>query len=172
MKRNGLIKIAPIGLLSAIGLLSIIQVLTTDFEFEGKQYIGLTLLGVSLILFFTNRRVYKYLFGMTLLLGIFNLIGFTTSIVTMTFIFVPIQLIVIPFFLAFTWLNKEQLQRKLQSILATSEEQNITESQTRIAGFRRRFDKLPNDEIEAKLKENLVPEALQALQELKDFRLK
>ena len=64
---------------------------STDYIFGYQQYIGLTLLGVSIILFFVNRRLYKYFYGITLILATVNLIGFTTTIRTIYFFGIEIQ---------------------------------------------------------------------------------
>lgn len=171
MKKEDLIEFIPIGILSLISLYSIIQVTTTDYIFNSQQYIGLTLLGVSLILFFTNRRTYKYIFGITILLGLFNLIGFTTSIVTMNLLFIPIQLTIIPILLLFTWINQEQIKPKVQSIFGTSEEQILAESNSKILGFKKRFENLSDVEIEKRLNQNLVPEAHEALKQIQLNRI-
>lgn len=171
MKKEDLIEFIPIGMLTLISLYSIIKVTTTDYIFNGQQYIGLTLLGVSLILFFTNRRTYKYIFGITILFGLFNLIGFTTSIVTMNFLFIPIQLIIIPILLLFTWINQKQIKPKVQSILGTSEEQIVAESNSKILGFKKKFKNLSDEEIEKRLNQNLVPEAHEALKQIQLNRI-
>ena len=171
MKNRDLIEFIPIGTLTIISLYSIFEVITTDYIFNGQQYIGLALLGVSLILFFTNRKTYKYIFGVTILLGLFNLIGFTTSFVTMNFLFIPIQLIVIPILLIFTWINQEQIKPKVQSILGTTEEQILSESNSKISSFRKRFEKLSNEEIEIRLNQKLMPEALEALKQIQQERI-
>ena len=66
MKKKDIIKAIPITILTIIALYSIIEVMTTVYIFFAQQYIGLTLLGVSILLFFMNRRIYKYVFCLRL----------------------------------------------------------------------------------------------------------
>lgn len=166
MTKRDIIEFIPIGALSILGVYSIIEVLTTDYVFNAGQFVGLTLLGVSLVLFFANRRIYKYLFGGTLLLGLFNLIGFTTTILSVNFIGIPIQILVVPILITFVWINEKQIGPKLNSLFRTTEEQAQSESNSKVEGFKRRFENLSDEEIRSKLNEKLVPEALEALKQI------
>lgn len=89
----------------------------------------------------------------------------------MNFLFIPIQLIVIPILLIFTWINQEQIKPKVQSILGTTEEQILAESNSKISSFKKRFEKLSNEEIESRLNQKLIPEALEALKQIQLERI-
>lgn len=63
-------------LLISIILLIISNVMTffTDYVLSYKHYIGIGLVGISTILYFKNKKIYVYLFGLTLIIGTVNLI--------------------------------------------------------------------------------------------------
>ncbi|MCB0541220.1 MAG: hypothetical protein H6571_16585 [Lewinellaceae bacterium] len=170
MKKEEFIEAIPLIILTIIGIYSIIEVITSEYIFGIQQHVGLTLLGISIILFFANKRIYKYIFGITLLLGLVNLIGFTTSILTMNFFGLPIQILMIPLIAVYTWVNKEEIKPKIQNLLGNSNEQIKLESNSKINGFKRRFEKLSDNEIESKLNQNLVSEAIEALKQIKKER--
>ena len=97
MRKNHFTEFIPLGLLLIVGLGSTFQVWITDYVFDYRQYIGLTFLFISTILYYRNRDLYKYVFGLTLILGTFSLIAFSTYIIEIKLFFVPIQ--IIPFFI-------------------------------------------------------------------------
>ncbi len=168
--KRDLIELIPLAIPTIIGLYSIIEVMTTDYVFGIQQHVGLTLLGISIILFFINRRIYKYIFGITLLLGLVNLIGFSTSITSMSFLGLPIQLLVLPIIAIFTWIYKEDIKPKIRGLVGKSDEQIASNSNAKVNGFKRRFEKLSDKEIEMKLGENIVPEAIEALKQIEKER--
>ena len=170
MKEKDYIEFLPLGILTTIGIYSIIEVITTDYLFGIQQHVGLTLLSVSLILFFTNRRIYKYIFGITLLISLINLIGFTTWITTINFFGLSIQILILPIVLIFASIYKEEIIPKVHNLVGNSEKQLEIKSNSQISGFKRRFKKLSDREIESKLNENLVPEAIEALKQIKAER--
>ena len=170
MKKNDFIEAIPLISLILVAVYSIIEVLTTDAIFGTPQYIGLSLLGISSILFFVQRRIYRYVFGSTLLLGLPSLIGFSTSIMGVYFLGIPIQILLLPLILLFTWINKDSIKPMIQQLLGNSTEQKQSRRHAKVNGFKRRFEKLTDQEIESKLKEQLVPEALEALNQLKNER--
>lgn len=94
MKKN-FKEFLPIGILNVVGVVSIIRVLTSDYIFMEKQYVGLALLLISTFLFFINRKIYKYFTGITLILGLLGFVGF--SVVEYTFGISIIQIQFIPF---------------------------------------------------------------------------
>lgn len=57
-------------------------------------------------------------------------------------------------------------RRMSQIRYSSSEEQVIVESNSKVSGFKKRFKNLSNEEIERRLNQNLVPEALVALKQL------
>ncbi len=171
MKQKDLIEFIPLGILSLLAIASIFEVVSTTYAFLINQYVGLTLLGFSIVLFFSNRRIYRYIFGITLVLGLFNLIGFTTFITTINLFGLVIQPLLVPIIPIFIWINKEKIKPIIRSLAGTNEEQIINSEQTKINGFKRRFKNLSDNEINSKLQENLIPEAIEALKQIKKERL-
>lgn len=171
MKKQDLIEFIPLGLLSTFSIFSIIKVLTTDYIFNPHQFVGLTLLGISFLLFFLHRRTYRYLFGITLLLGTFNLIGFTAAITTIKFLSIPIQILIVPILLIFTWINKEKIESKLKSLFGATEEDLKSEANSKVERFKKKFENLSDEEIERRLNQKLVPEATEALKQIHQQRI-
>ncbi|MBZ9731633.1 hypothetical protein LB467_18255 [Salegentibacter sp. JZCK2] len=48
----------------------------TNYKIGYKLYLGIILLAVSIILYFKNKKLYQYIFGLTLLIASTNLIDF------------------------------------------------------------------------------------------------
>src|SRR6056297_3190893 len=109
MKSKEIKEFTPFAILSIIVLFSVIQVLVTNYTFDYRQYIGLSLLTVSGIFFFTDRRLYRYFFGITLVLGVLNLIAFSTNIFVFYFIFFPIQILPFIFLVVFFVKNRKRI---------------------------------------------------------------
>ena len=112
MKQNiDIIEFFPIMILGIPGIYSVVEVFSTDYIIGYQQYIGLTLLGVSIILFFVNRRLYKYFYGITLILATVNLIGFTTTIRNLIYFFgIEIQYLPLIVLLIFTVIYRESIK--------------------------------------------------------------
>ena len=152
------------------GIYSVVEVFSTDYIIGYQQYIGLTLLGVSIILFFVNRRLYKYFYGITLILATVNLIGFTTTIRTIYFFGIEIQYLPLIVLLIFTVIYRESIKPKIKEWVGKSEKQLVSERKAKMNGFKQRFNKLTDDQIEKMLDEELVPEAIEALNQIKNER--
>jgi len=125
MKNRYLVELIPLTILTIVGVYSVIEVITTDYIFGTQQYLGLALLGISLILFFINRRIYKYVFGLTLLIGLLNLVAFSTTVITMSFLGLPIQILLLPLIAIFIWINKVEINSKIQNLLGATEAEAI-----------------------------------------------
>ncbi len=65
-----------IPLLISIILLTISIGITsfTDYTLNYQHYAGVLLIGISTLLYFKNKKLFVYFFGLTLILGILNLI--------------------------------------------------------------------------------------------------
>ncbi len=157
----------PIGILNIIGIYSIFQVITTNYIFTYKQYIGLSLLLVCTVLFFINRKVYKYLIALTLVGGLTGLIAFSITLITFQISIIQIQLIPFIVLLIYMYIFRFEIRQLFKKTEA--EKQNNGENLKN--KFRHNFKKLSDAEIDRKLSENLVPEAIQALEEIKSERI-
>ena len=172
VKKRNIKEFFPIGILSIIGFGSIIQVLLTNYTFDYRQYIGLSLLLISGIFFFTNRKVYKYFFGITLILGTLNFIAFSTYIIGINLIFIPIQIIPFVVLIIYSIIYINQIIELLVQLTQKSEKEEQEYYQRKLESFKMKFADLNDFEIDNKLNQDLVPEAKQALNEIKNERRK
>ena len=166
MKSKEIKEFTPFAILSIIGLFSVIQVLVTNYTFDYRQYIGLSLLTVSGIFFFTDRRLYRYFFGITLILGTLNLIAFSTYIFAFYFIFFPIQILPFIFLVVFFVKNRKRINDLFFRSIQKTEEEEQKYYDRKLKRFKEKFSELSDPEIEYKLNQELVPEARQALIEI------
>ncbi len=166
MKSKEIKEFTPFAILSIIGLFSVIQVLVTNYTFDYRQYIGLSLLTVSGIFFFTDRRLYRYFFGITLVLGVLNLIAFSTNIFVFYFIFFPIQILPFIFLVVFFVKNRKRINDLFFRSIQKTEEEEQKYYDRKLKRFKEKFSELSDPEIEYKLNQELVPEARQALIEI------
>lgn len=60
---------------------------TYDFELTTKHYIALAAIGVNLLTYFLLRPFYKYILGLTIVVGLFNLMTFSALETTQSFSF-------------------------------------------------------------------------------------
>lgn len=165
MKKN-IKEFLPIGFLNIIGFISIIQILTGNYIFGVKQYIGLSLLLICTILFFVNRKFYKYLLFLTIITGVIGLIAFSSTIVTFGIGLIEIQLIPFVALVIYFFVFKSKIISMLNNPKSEKEKENDFENSKN--RFKRKFKNLSESEIKLRLNENLVPEAIEALEELKN----
>ena len=103
--------IIPILISVIILIISIGITLFTEYVLNYKHYVGIALVGISSVLYFKNKKLYVYIFGLTLIVGIINLIDIyylNVSFGIGTIKFNPIFLTLLIIFLA---LNKELLNK-------------------------------------------------------------
>lgn len=162
----------PLGLLSIVGIGSAIQVLFTDYIFEPTAYVGLTLLAVCAVLFFLNLRWYRYAMGFVLIIGTLGLVSFSTVIMSVGIGFLQFHLIPLVVLIVFASIYNSRIPKAVHSLLGTYKtEEEIKElTRSRVDSFKRTFKDLSDSEIDRRLQTKLVPEALQALDELKKER--
>lgn len=162
----------PLGLLSIVGIGSGIQVLFTDYIFEPTAYVGLTLLAVCVVLFFLNLRWYRYAMGFVLIIGTLGLVSFSTVIMSVGIGFLQFHLIPLVVLIVFASIYNSRIPKAVHSLLRTYKtEEEIKElTRSNVDSFKRTFKDLSDSEIDRRLQTKLVPEALQALDELKKER--
>ena len=100
--------ILPLLVTVILSLISIGMTLFTKYTLNTKTHLGIILIGISCMLYFKNKKFYNYVFGITLVLGLFNLIDvyyINMKLAIGPFIFNPI-IILLVVFIAF---NKELL---------------------------------------------------------------
>ena len=98
----------------------------TDYTLNYKHYVGIGLIGISTLLYFQNKKLFVYIFGLTLILGILNLIDIYYS--NIIFGIGPIKLnpIFLTLLIIFLTLNKELLNKMFpEKELAENNAENI-----------------------------------------------
>jgi len=103
--------IIPLLISAILLIISIGVILFTENSMNYKLYVGIGLIGISLVLYFKNNNLYIFVFGLTLILGVINLI----EIYYLNIIFGIGPIEFNPIFLAlligFLGLNKELLNK-------------------------------------------------------------
>ena len=170
VNKKEIFQILPLVIVAGLSIFSLIEVLTSNYRFMSQSYIGVSLVAISSFLYFTNRKLYKIIFGTTLLLGLLGVVSFTTSITKTRLIIISLQLIVLPSATIFAIIHKEEIIKTVRKIFGKDEVMVKAESNSQIHNFKRRFEKLSDIEIERKLNQNLTHEAIKALEKIKESR--
>ncbi|TPN86048.1 hypothetical protein [Aquimarina algicola] len=163
-------EIIPILISILLLLYSIGITLLTNYVLNYKHYLGISLIGISTILYFKNKKLFAYIFGLTLVLGITNLIDIYYSNIIFSIgpiNFNPIFLALLIIFLA---LNKEQLNEMFPEKELTEQEladKNI-EAEKLIKSYQLKFKSKPESELKNIADENsgYVNEAKTAAQRI------
>ncbi|WP_103072334.1 hypothetical protein [Aquimarina sediminis] len=144
-------EIIPLLICILLLLYSIGITLLTDYVLNYKHYLAIVLTGVSTIFYFKNKKMFVYVFGLTLILGIINLIDIYYSNITFSIgsiNFNPIFLVLLIIYLA---LNKKQLNEVFPEKKLT--EQDLTdknrESEKLIKSYQRKFQSKPESELKS-----------------------
>ncbi|WP_339755764.1 hypothetical protein [Algoriphagus aquimarinus] len=154
---------------------SLISILN-DFVIYTSDYLGLIgLIIVTAIASLRPEKSFKSVFVL-LLLGLFNLVSFSFS-VRMVFRFgsqdsinLGIQIISFVLLTALLVRKREKLHRFYNEVFMQTEEEKELSRKNFQNQFTAKFERLSDKEIEAKLQQDLVPEAIKALVEIKEER--
>jgi len=153
-------------ILDIISLISSLQIIISkQYIFSTQEYIGIILLLISTILFFIDFKSYKYIYLITLLLGIFGYISFSSFYITFGSSTIRIHLIPLLILIVYIFIDKIN-PLDFYTTPTEKEEYSINLVKT----FERRFKKLSDSEINMKLNENLTSEAIKALINIKNRR--
>ena len=112
----------------------------TDYTLNYKHYVGIGLIGISTLLYFKNKKLFVYIFGLTLILGILNLIDIYYSNIIFgigPIKFNPIFLTLLIIFLA---LNKELLNKMFP-------EKELAENIKLIKHYEQKFESKTESEL-------------------------
>ncbi|MCH3882983.1 hypothetical protein [Tenacibaculum aquimarinum] len=130
-------------------LISVGITLFTEYTLNYKHYVGILLIGISTFLYFKNKKVFIYVFGMTLILGTINLIDIYYSNIIFgigPIKFNPIFLTLLVIFLS---LNKENLNRMFpeKKINENKLAEKNTENINQIKNYERKFESKTESEL-------------------------
>ena len=141
--------IIPLLIANLLVLTSIGIILFTDYSMTNKHYVGSALILISTVLYFTYKKAYIYIFGLTLLIGTLNMI----EIFYASFIFGigpiefnPIFLTLLFMFLAF---NRKLIDQMFPQKLPTeiSVAAKIAEKEKLIKSYERKFQSKTESEL-------------------------
>lgn len=154
---SGTLKKDSFSLLLALILLSVSMLASfiSDTVINYKHYISLTIVLLSVYLYFINKKLYKYVFGTTLLLGSVNLLSFF-YIETLLFIgpvgFNIISILILILFLGF---NKEFIHGLFSKTTLKKEPHN--DSNLKIKKQVKRFEQKFQNKSKSDLKKIINP---------------
>ena len=160
----------PLGYLLIIMIHTLITINFSDYSIGIKQYIGFSLLGISTILFFVNRKFYKYVIGLSLLIATIIPISFSYITYGLTLIIFQIYLIPLGGLFIYLFVFRKQLTHILFYSNPKDSIEEKRQFERKVERFKRNFSELSDVEIEIKMDQELVPEAKQALLEIKQNR--
>lgn len=128
MKGQKIKELIPLGLVVGGLIYTSIIVLTTDTVLTHQHWIAYSLTFVVLLTYFVKRKISNVILGLTIILGLLNVVAFTPTIVTIggglrfnalnAEVMIGIQLFSLLIFLTFiyahrhnftTWINKDGL---------------------------------------------------------------
>lgn len=123
-----------------ISVILILITLFTNYLIGNKFYVGIGLIGISSILYFKNKKLYVYVFIMTLLLGLTNVIS--VFHISLEFRFGPIKFnpIFLSLLIIFMALNKELLNKMFP-------EKELDENTTLIKHYEQKFKSKTESEL-------------------------
>jgi len=151
-----------------ISLISLVLGFYNQWHFEIRFYIGLSALVFTILAYLRIKGIANYLFGIVLLLGLLDLIHFVPFSIGINFFQLKINLIPIVFFLIFCLLNRQKINEKIRNFNEPSDSEEFNRKSSQIEFFKIKFQNLSETEINQKLKEDLVLEAVEALKMLKE----
>ncbi|MBJ2173273.1 hypothetical protein JBL43_03440 [Aureibaculum sp. A20] len=103
--------IIPLLISVILVIISIGITLFTEYVLNYKHYVGIGLVGISSVLYFKNKKLYVYIFGLTLIVGIINLIDIYYSNISFGIGLIKFNPIFLTLFIIFLTLNKELLNK-------------------------------------------------------------
>jgi hypothetical protein len=128
MKGQKIKELIPLGLIVVALIYTAITVLTTDIVLTHQHWIAYGLTSIVLVTFFLNKNISNIILGLTIILGLLNVLAFTPTIMTVggglrfnamdAEVMIGIQLFSLVVFLTFIyahrqgfmmWINKDGL---------------------------------------------------------------
>lgn len=169
-------EIIILAILWAMSLSTYSIALLNDYDLFYSDFLGLVgLTTVTLITYFYSKISFQSVL-ILLLLGLFNLLSFAYFFnFVMTFNFSKsvtpeIQLISLVLLTFLVVKKRKEVSRLYRDTFLQTEEDKEKAKQRAQNRFKTKFEQLSDREIETKLKQDLVPEAISALNEIKKER--
>jgi hypothetical protein len=130
-------------------IISIGITLFTDYVLNYKHYVGIGLVGISSVLYFKNKKLYVYIFGLTLIVGTINIIDIFYSNISFGIGAIKFNPIFLTLLIIFLTLNKELLNKLFPEKKLT--ENNLAErnaeKENLIKNYERKFESKTESEL-------------------------
>jgi len=131
-------KIIPLLVSILLVIISIGIVLTTEYILNIKHYIGMIALGISVLFYYKKKEFYYYLFPLTLIAGIINLIDFFYISYNFGIGILQFNPIFLALLIVFLVLNKDKISELFpEKEMDTEKEKEIFEN--KIKNFENKF---------------------------------
>jgi len=159
--------ISPITAL-IFALIAISTVTTTNYIFSQQQYIGLTLLFLSIFIYFFNKNIFRLIYLIFLVFGLLNIAGITVSMISIGILGIGIQpLFLLLFFLFIPTLEQLENLKKFEKFLP---KENKRERPNKVDYFYNKFRILDSKTLENRLNEKLAEDARTAIEKILNER--
>lgn len=149
-------EIIPLLICILLLLYSIGITLLTDYVLNYKHYLGIVLIGISTILYFKSKKLFVYVFGLTLILGIINLINIYYLDIVFSIGPIKFNPIFLALLITFLALNKKQLNEMFPEKELTEQElmdKNMG-AEKLIKSYQLKFKSKPESELKSIAEEN------------------
>ena len=141
--------IIPLLISAILVIISIGITLFTDYTLNYKHYIGIGLIGISSLLYFKNKKLFVYFFGLTLILGIVNLIDIYYSNIIFGIGPIKFNPIFLTLIIIFLVLNKELLNKLFPEKKLTEKDlaERNTQKENLIKNYELKFQSKTESEL-------------------------
>jgi hypothetical protein len=126
----------------------------TNYQLNYKHYIAIVLVTFSAVLYFKNKRIYKYLFGITLFAGAVDLIDFFFINVRFSLGPIDFNLLILILLFIFLSFNKQLLDSLFPDKKPASEEEIQNKKELKIQHFEQKFENKSASELKAIINTN------------------
>ncbi|WP_375558672.1 hypothetical protein ACE193_13050 [Bernardetia sp. OM2101] len=168
------IKFLPTAFLEILIILSILISLISNYTIDYKEYIGFILASVGTGLFFIrtiSKKIYPIYTLVIITLGVCDVISFSIYHLVFTLNSLSFQIIPCISLFIYFYAFKEGIKNIRKNISRESELSKTEQQSKQKADYKTRFEKLSDEEIEKKLSQGLVQEAINALKEIQTERV-
>ena len=137
-------------------VITIFQVTTSNSIIDYHHYVGISLLSISIVLYFYKKEYYIYIFGLTLLVGIFGFVNFYSATIEIGFGKIGVNIIFLTLFVIFLSLNKSKINEMLPEKEPTESEKEdlINESENLVKSFEQNFRNKTENELKVIIAKN------------------
>ncbi|MFC7357096.1 hypothetical protein ACFQO1_05315 [Jejudonia soesokkakensis] len=156
MKKNIEKNFTPLLIAIILVLVSIGISLFSDTALNYRHYIGFTLILISTILYFQNRKWYTYIFGLTLLIGTVSLIDIFFMTFGITIIFFQFNPLLLILLIVFLMTNKGLIDKIFPEKETTEKSiaEKNAEKEKRILNYEQKFQTKSESELKRIADEN------------------